>query len=270
MRATAPVDSASYARTVREDTAELASYVLSDKKDKQNASFLQRGRSSSSPPPSSRPQELNGADDPAGTSSETIPEVSEPPTPEETDAEFPNDGPSILSTMLKSSPPKTDDDPLLPDHSGPTKRASSAASTVRPSQPPLARGHGGPGDLTEQTPLLRAKSNGPRPPPESPASSDLDDLSDIESQKPNSQSWNRRYGSIRQVATDKLRGAAQVMNPKTWDRRTVWRHAVKEPASYLPAVLVGLLLNILDALSYGGIPETYPAAAGVRADTAQA
>lgn len=268
MRSTAPVDSASYARTVREDTAELASYVLSDKKDKRNASFLQRGRSSSSPPPP-RPQELHGADDPAGMSSETIQEVSEPPTPEEADAEFPNDGPSILSTMLRSSPPKMDDDPLLADPSGPTKRASSAASTVRPSHPSLGRSYDEPGDHTEQTPLLRAKSNGSRR-LESPASSDLDDLSDIESQKPSSRSWNRRYGSIRQVATDKLRGAAQVMNPKTWDRRVVWRRAVKEPASYLPAVLVGLLLNILDALSYGGNPETSAVVAGVRANTAQA
>ena len=163
--------------------------------------------------------------------------------------------------MLRSSPPKTDEDPLLLDHSGRTKRPSSAASTVRLSHPSLARGYDELGDLNEQTPLLRAKSNGSRP-PESPASSDLDDLSDIESQKPSSRSWNRKYGSIKQVATDKFRGAAQVLNPKTWDRRVVWRRAVKEPASYLPAVLVGLLLNILDALSYGGILQTNIAVAG--------
>ncbi|KAK6843538.1 hypothetical protein PG987_004398 [Apiospora arundinis] len=53
-----PVDSAGYARTVREDTAELASYVLSDKKEKRKASFL-RPRASS--PPTPRPRQLRGA-----------------------------------------------------------------------------------------------------------------------------------------------------------------------------------------------------------------
>ncbi|KAJ5567394.1 hypothetical protein N7535_006700 [Penicillium sp. DV-2018c] len=42
-------------------------------------------------------------------------------------------------------------------------------------------------------------------------------------------------------------------NPKSWDRRAIWREAVVYPASLVPAVLLGLLLNILDALSYGMI-----------------
>ncbi|KAJ6100920.1 hypothetical protein N7499_000550 [Penicillium canescens] len=42
-------------------------------------------------------------------------------------------------------------------------------------------------------------------------------------------------------------------NPKTWDRRILWQEAVVRPASLVPAVLLGLLLNILDALSYGMI-----------------
>lgn len=42
-------------------------------------------------------------------------------------------------------------------------------------------------------------------------------------------------------------------NPKCWDRRTVWREGVVYPASLLPAVFLGLLLNVLDALSYGMI-----------------
>lgn len=44
-----------------------------------------------------------------------------------------------------------------------------------------------------------------------------------------------------------------VSHPKSWDRRTVWRQGVVYPASLLPAVFLGLLLNILDALSYGMI-----------------
>lgn len=42
-------------------------------------------------------------------------------------------------------------------------------------------------------------------------------------------------------------------NPKSWDRRVIWKEAVVYPASLVPAVLLGLLLNILDALSYGMI-----------------
>lgn len=42
-------------------------------------------------------------------------------------------------------------------------------------------------------------------------------------------------------------------NPKTWDRRTVWQRGIVEPVSLLPSVFLGLLLNILDALSYGMI-----------------
>ena len=42
-------------------------------------------------------------------------------------------------------------------------------------------------------------------------------------------------------------------HPKTWSARAVYRDAVMHPASLLPAVFLGLLLNILDALSYGMI-----------------
>jgi SulP family sulfate permease len=42
-------------------------------------------------------------------------------------------------------------------------------------------------------------------------------------------------------------------SPKSWDRRVIWKEAVLYPATLVPAVLLGLLLNILDALSYGMI-----------------
>ncbi|RDW94123.1 sulfate transporter family protein [Aspergillus mulundensis] len=42
-------------------------------------------------------------------------------------------------------------------------------------------------------------------------------------------------------------------HPKSWDRRTVWQQGVVHPLSLLPSVFLGLLLNILDALSYGMI-----------------
>ena len=42
-------------------------------------------------------------------------------------------------------------------------------------------------------------------------------------------------------------------SPKSWDRRTVWQSGVVYPVSLFPSVLLGLLLNVLDALSYGMI-----------------
>ncbi|KAF2145708.1 uncharacterized protein K452DRAFT_220946 [Aplosporella prunicola CBS 121167] len=50
------------------------------------------------------------------------------------------------------------------------------------------------------------------------------------------------------AGVERVRGAA---NPKSWDRETVLRAAVIDPARSLPAVFLGLLLNVLDGLSYG-------------------
>ena len=40
---------------------------------------------------------------------------------------------------------------------------------------------------------------------------------------------------------------------KNCDRRTIWEKGVVDTVQRLPAVILGLLLNILDALSYGMI-----------------
>jgi SulP family sulfate permease len=45
--------------------------------------------------------------------------------------------------------------------------------------------------------------------------------------------------------------ARLLAHPKRWDRQAIWQDAVVAPISCLPAVALGLLLNILDALSYG-------------------
>lgn len=42
-------------------------------------------------------------------------------------------------------------------------------------------------------------------------------------------------------------------NPRTWNRRSIFQNGIVEPGRLLPAVFLGLLLNILDALSYGMI-----------------
>lgn len=43
-------------------------------------------------------------------------------------------------------------------------------------------------------------------------------------------------------------------SPKSWGKRAVWVEGVRKPAGYIPSVILGLLLNILDALSYGTVP----------------
>lgn len=80
----------------------------------------------------------------------------------------------------------------------------------------------------------------------------------------------RRYGSVQDVESQGhpsgrpphflsqgFQRVAQysrtIASPKSWDRRAIWREGVVYPISLLPAVLLGLLLNILDALSYGMI-----------------
>ncbi|KAK8048939.1 sulfate transporter family protein [Apiospora phragmitis] len=250
----APVDSAEYARNVREDTAELASYVLSDKKDKRKASFL-RPRASSSPHPahdvSTTPQHDPGAIH--GTAADdSIQEVSESSSPESEEDYTPPDGPSMLANMLKHSPPQidtevdVDDKPRMVDH---------RERRTRPPTRPDPRNKGS-SDLSldgpsEETPLLRAQSNGSRP-IDSPASSVIADLDDIESQKPR-QRWSGTYGSMRGAATERIQGVVGVLNPKTWDRKAILEETVMHPLRCLPSVIVGLLLNILDALSYGMI-----------------
>ncbi|KAK6208230.1 hypothetical protein LQW54_007012 [Pestalotiopsis sp. IQ-011] len=248
----APIDSASYARSVREDTAELASYVLSDKKEKRNASFLRRRTSGSSYGdrdtfPAHRAEQHANSD-------ERIAEVSEPSSPESAIEDIPDDGPSILSSMLKHSPPKIDDvsdseDDVTDGNVQNGKRSSGQRSeAARGSKADVITD-----GASEQTPLLlgRTISSYSRP-PESPSLSDADDLSDVESQKPRMDQSFRGYGGIRQRAKDKVLVVSHFMNPKSWDRHAIWQNVVMAPVHCLPAVVVGLLLNILDALSYVG------------------
>ena len=53
-------------------------------------------------------------------------------------------------------------------------------------------------------------------------------------------------------------------SPKSWDRQAIFENAVKKPVGCVPAVVLGLLLNVLDALSYGMI--LFPLAQPIFAD----
>ena len=51
-----------------------------------------------------------------------------------------------------------------------------------------------------------------------------------------------------------------IYHPRSWNRQAIWTYGVHQPVGYVPAVVLGLLLNILDALSYG--EYTSPASLG--------
>jgi SulP family sulfate permease len=64
-------------------------------------------------------------------------------------------------------------------------------------------------------------------------------------------SWPKLHNVILWPKEKGLNIARTIINPKSWNRNAIVQKAVKEPLGYLPAVILGLLLNILDALSYG-------------------
>lgn len=99
--------------------------------------------------------------------------------------------------------------------------------------------------MGERTPLL------PRERLSSYRKQRYDAASDVEAQPVQRLGiWNRighHYPSFKG-----LRHAAHtISNPKSWDMRLVFREVVVRPVSILPSVFLGLLLNLLDALSYG-------------------
>jgi len=77
---------------------------------------------------------------------------------------------------------------------------------------------------------------------------------DLERQNSHRRPFLQHIWAASHHALAKSRSAAYtISHPKTWNRRAIWREGFVQPVSVLPAVFLGLLLNILDALSYGMI-----------------
>ncbi|KAK1241514.1 hypothetical protein MKX08_001488 [Trichoderma sp. CBMAI-0020] len=244
----APVDSAQIARSVREDTAELASYLLSDGSTQRRPSFLQRNRPSSQ---EGLGLEFGDADSMEGSvrrSSGTIFEVSEPPSPEEQEEgtrTWEEEGPSALANLLKrSSPPSS----LLEQTNGPQTRIENVDANQAQSSPIDETPHRPEAAATEDseyTPLLGRRTSG---------SGDTSSTSvDLEGQKTLARTrWLRGLVARRRKAEHHVIRIAKIASsPRSWNGKAIWETAVVDPVSCLPAVAVGLLLNILDALSYG-------------------
>jgi sulfate permease, SulP family len=246
---TAPVDTAQYARNVREDTAELASYALSEHASSVHSgsprpnSFVQPHIESYFPPVSERdpptPQNLDDLRPPM------IQEVSEPVTPE---PGYPAPGTSIITKMIRKSPPSTslrDNEDIKGAGPEPEDEdEDEEAATVQ--WRPMVTSNGVTVNYSERTPLLKKYSA------ESPHPDYIHGEHDIERQKLRRRgSWPKFRKFVSRSSEKGLSALRLLTNYKGWDRKAVWQKAVVAPSGYLPAVILGCLLNILDALSYG-------------------
>jgi SulP family sulfate permease len=189
-------------------------------------------------------------------------EESEPSSPETVTYATPKEhGPSIIASMLRSSPPPRrswtatehgeagNSDAVEDDTQGETsdEEYDSEEDHSRPR-------HSIDGEMdnvqTETSPLLPRRSHGSER--RHSARNGSSQNRDVESQKVRSQKcWY--HGPLKKAKARISRVTSKVRDPKTWDRHALWQNVVVAPVVCLPAVIVGLLLNILDALSYGMI-----------------
>lgn len=184
-----------------------------------------------------------------------IEEVSEPMSPEE---DFPSDhsaGTSVIAEMLRRSPPQHQQleipqEQITEDHQDARLRGVSNDVLIpgKGLSPAAPAGVVEEPEPSEETPLILKDTTDPSHPDWIRGDQDLE-RQEIRRETP----WPRLHDMLawpRQQGAYWLELAA---HPKRWDRKEIWQHAIVAPAGYLPAVILGVLLNILDALSYGMI-----------------
>lgn len=165
-----------------------------------------------------------------------MPEPESPP--ENANEPLPEDGPSVLANMLRRSPPQSG---VITTDGAPSRHVTIAkADRPSPSQPDVVEEEGHIDIFpNERTSLLHGSSYDRR-------------AHDLEGQKKPRKTFFRRVADNgKRIESHVSYAAAVAFNPRRWDGRIIWQSAVVDPVSCLPAVAVGLLLNILDALSYG-------------------
>ncbi|KAI4223731.1 MAG: hypothetical protein L6R36_005197 [Xanthoria steineri] len=242
-----PIDIVSdSSQDVREDTAELASWALSDKPSFDNAYTPTRHLLSPTAlcDDGARPNGRTLLDHGQAEDSsrpDAIPELSEPVSPSSMPSSRKSPGISALSEMFKSAPSTDGDDPCVNDEDECIDGTRLGAVTVQEgiiSQP------------TEQTALLlREQAH------RSNVKNRQSYVGDLENQKSNQHTaTERRFRKVLAATAGYSKGAfTKIIHPKSWKTKIVWDEALLKPASYIPSVILGLLLNILDALSYGMI-----------------
>ena len=255
---TAPIDSAQYARSVREDTAELASYALSDRASVQNASppVYHRSVQNQLEAHFARGSECDSISNQETDrlSSDVIQEVSESSSPRGEPPLNPwkSPGTSALTDMFRRTA-RRETSPGTEEYGNWDFEDRTSHSRDR------AEGDAGQGFqvidynesgvfATERTNLIPKTSSY-----ENHAPRLMQGQQDLEGQETVgiTSSWSGMRKIISWPREKGVTIARTLAHPKQWDRGAIWRNAVLAPISYLPAVTLGLLLNILDALSYG-------------------
>ena len=239
-RLLAPIDITQNAsQDVREETAELASWALSDIASDRNAqSPSRRGALSGQPNGDAHlSDDLSHRTSNDSTRPEAILEVSEPSTPHNETVSPHSQSPSALTELIRQSPL---------DEDSPNDTDDEGILSISGVQPVIVR-DGIISQPSERTSLLLKKvtygSEG------RPADGSVQDLED---QKTLCESWLKRVkGVYAQSKRQAISAARKVENPKSWGKKQMFQQAVKRPASYIAPVILGLLLNVLDALSYG-------------------
>jgi SulP family sulfate permease len=239
---------------VREETAQLAALAFSDAGESRNNT---PSRSRTASVPNNHGLNHGKSDDQKENQPEfvgrssgqyikqppAIQEVSEPASPENTHSVSPRVKPkrSNISEITKLFHSQQE-----PEQEAGPSGSSRGGDSVRSDIPELVIEESE--DMDENTPLMRktvdyeaihkGNPNGP---------------GDLEGQP-----VRRRKGRLQELQTiastvrQKSRSCFYtVSHPKSWDAKTIWERGVKEPVGLLPCVFLGVLLNVLDALSYG-------------------
>ncbi|KAI9708422.1 MAG: hypothetical protein M1828_002985 [Chrysothrix sp. TS-e1954] len=234
---------------VREQTAELASYAL---KETRSRTFSSSSSGSSAVRQDSlaqdRTESLFGFEgnrerrESADKSRpEVIEETSEPVSPND-DPSNRSSGPgdSALSSMFRHKP---NDGVEIKGDSTRTILGKVRDQSSHPAQSEESS------RTDESTPLLGQARVVPRV-------YDLKDdgaVTDVEGQASSRKTRNRLQQTVTDCRTWMTARKHTLSNPKGWRFRMVWQRTIKDPISLLPCVFLGLLLNVLDALSYGMI-----------------
>lgn len=246
IESSAPLDNSHLARSVREDTADLASYALSDRASTRSVSPRPRTRNNR---PAQNSIDSYFAVENDGdsltetdhTKHDTIEEVSEPVSPESREESRRSPKGSIIGDMLRESPLNVEAEDDSDGHSS-TSEGEESDEDVTTNGRLIITSNGVERDTTERTPLIARRSSRPSHHPDW-----IHGVQDVEAQVVKRKlSWPK----LRNVAEKGADAVKTVCNPKRWNKRSIVEGA-KTPFQFLPAVVLGLLLNILDALSYG-------------------
>ena len=244
-------------RLVREETAELASYALSDAASGvfDETVSARQDSSESEARSGSASATLKGAagDEEHGPrlapdrllSTDIIHEVSEPVSPAtQPSSQQPPPGTSVLTEMLRHSPPDEQKDLMRISLQDGRDR-----TWPRQDDSVDALGDEGAAMPTDERSALLPRSRSGRG--ETPCRVECGGR-DLEGQRAILDPSRLGLQPVRQWWNEQILASVRTMtNPKHWDARTTWRKGVLTPASYAPAVVLGVLLNILDAVSYG-------------------